>query len=117
MALLVDTEGRFVHVLPSVEYCHSPCADTAAFVVIAMPASVLADDPPVMPSSASLNLPPNRLLTVSPGGVLPVPPGTSSLAAVRVTAVASVRTGASFTAVTLTVMVRVVTRLALTPSK
>ena len=33
--------GRFAQELRSVEYCLTPCADTAALVVMAMPASVM----------------------------------------------------------------------------
>ena len=63
-----------------------------------MPASVLADDPPLV-SVASLKLAVNRLLTVAPLG-----PAVSSATDARV-AVALKSVGASLTAVTSSVMV------------
>ena len=83
----------------------------ALLVVMATPAMLFAEEPPVMPSRLSKNCAPNRLVTVLPVG-LSVPSATEA----RVTGVLLRRVGASLTGVTVTVMVRVVTRLALTPS-
>ena len=91
---VVETIGKSVQFVPSVEYCQTPCVGIDAFAVIAMPAKALAVVPPETVSSRSLNAPVKRLATVALG--LPV---TSSVAAGRTAVPAPLRTGASLTGV------------------
>ena len=111
-ALVAETAGKAIHEAPAlVEYCQLPCVAIAALVVIAMPANVLGLEPPVMPSLLSSNLLLNNALTELPTGFV-----VSSATANNVTGVASVRTGASLTGFTVTLIMRVVMILALTAS-
>ena len=109
------TGGRLVQVLPSLEYCQTPCAAIALLVVMAMPAKPFATDPPATLSSSSTNLDRKRLSTVAPGRPAP-PPDASSPTGVSSTAVASARVGASLTPLTVAVNWRVVSRTLLVPS-
>ena len=56
--------GTSTQVVPSVVYCQLPCAAVAAFAVMAIPASVFADEPPDTVSRVSSKLGVNRLDTV-----------------------------------------------------
>ena len=85
--------GTGTQVVPSVVYCHTPCAAVDAFAVIAIPASVFADEPPATVSRVSSNRGVNRLDTVWPAGVV------SSLIDGNVAV--PVATGASFTGSTV----------------
>ena len=56
--------GTSTQVVPSNVYCQLPCAAVASFAVIAMPAKLLADEPPDTVSRVSLKVGVNRLDTV-----------------------------------------------------
>jgi hypothetical protein len=81
-----------VQLIPSVDHCQLPCAANAVFVIMAIPARVLALDPPVTVSVVSERLAEKSELTDAPDGLL------SSLAAARDAEPEA--TGASLTAET-----------------
>ena len=85
--------GTSTQVVPSSVYCQLPCAAVASFAVMAIPANVLAEEPPGTVSRVSLKVDVNRLETVRPGGVV------SSLIDGKVTL--PLATGASFTGSTV----------------
>ena len=84
--------------VPFAEYCQAPSAAVAALPTTATPARVLALDPPGTWSAASPKLAANSAAAVAPSGLL-VSSGTAGRVA------APVATGASLTAVTITLTV------------
>ncbi len=97
-----------VQVTP-LSHCHVPWAGVAALASIATPARVLADEPPVTWSVASLKALVNRALTVAPRGLV-----SSSLTLASET-LAAVRVGASLTAVMETAISSVALENAVAP--
>ena len=91
-----------VQLLPSVDHCHTPSiAALELLALIATPAKVLAELPPVTASLASLKLAPNKLVTDAPAGL-----AVSSLTGVKVTtSLPATTVGASLTTVTLVLKV------------
>ena len=103
--LIVDSA---VHVLPSDVYSQVPFALSAVYPVIAIPARLLALDPPDTVSAVSLKLALKRVETVLAVGV-----ATSSASALSVALPEAI--GASFTEVTLWLSVTVAALNAVVP--
>ena len=100
-ALLADTPlAPMVFQLLPLNHCQTPSLLALTLLAnTATPAKVLAAEPPLTWSFASLKLPPNRAATDAPGGL-----ALPSFTAVKLALPLS-RVGASFTAVTCTLLV------------